>query len=101
MGTRYQLYPKLIYGAVALTHDPDKLKAAFQSVWYSLLSLLKVNRHITKEFCTLPLRFQGLALPNPNIDVLSSKNPYDPGALGPAGQRRWKYASVGLLGVPK
>ena len=29
MGTRYQLYPKLIYGAVALTHDPDKLEAAF------------------------------------------------------------------------
>ncbi len=58
---------------MALTHDPDKLEAAFQSVWYSLLPLLKVNRHITKEFCTLPLRFQGLALPNPNIDVLSSK----------------------------
>ena len=73
MGTRYQLYPKLIYGAVALRHDPEKLKAAFQLVCYSLLPLLKVNRHITKELCMLPLRFQGLALPNPNIDVLSSK----------------------------
>ena len=73
MGTGYQLYPKLIYGAVALTHDPDKLEAAFQSVWYSLLPLLKVNRHITKEFCMLPLWFQGLALPNPNIDALSLK----------------------------
>ena len=38
MGTGYQLYPKLIYGAVALMHDPDKLEAAFQLVWYSLLS---------------------------------------------------------------
>ena len=73
MGTRYQLYPKLIYGAVALTHNPDKLKAAFQLVWYSLLLSLKVNRHIIKEFCTLPLRFQGLALLNPNIDALSLK----------------------------
>ena len=73
MGTQYQLYPKLIYGVVALTHDLDKLEAAFQLVWYSLLPSLKVNRHITKEFRTLPLRFQGLALPNPNIDVLSSK----------------------------
>jgi hypothetical protein len=73
MGTWYQLYPKLIYGAVALTHNPDKLEAVFQLVWYSLLPSLKVNRHITKEFCMRPLWFQGLALPNPNIDVLSSK----------------------------
>jgi hypothetical protein len=48
MGTWYQLYPKLIYGVVALTHDPDQLKAAFQLVWYSLLPSLKVNHHITK-----------------------------------------------------
>ena len=73
MGTHYQLYPKLIYGAMALTHDPDKLEAAFQAIWYNLLPLLRVNPHITKEFCTLPLRFQGLALPSPNIDVLSTK----------------------------
>jgi hypothetical protein len=73
MGTRYQLYPKLIYGAVVLTHDPDKLEAAFQAIWYNLLPSLRVNRHITKEFHTLPLRFQGLALPSPNIDVLSTK----------------------------
>jgi hypothetical protein len=73
MGTQYQLYPKLIYGAVAITDDTDKLETAFQSVWYSLLPSMRVNRHITKEFCTLPIRFQGLALPNPNIDVLSSK----------------------------
>ena len=72
MGTRYQLYPKLIYGAVVLTHNPDKLEAAFQAIWYNLLLSLRVNRHITKEFRTLPLRFQGLALPSPNIDVLST-----------------------------
>ena len=43
MGTRYQLYPKLIYGAVILTHDPDKLEAAFQAIWYNLLPSLRVN----------------------------------------------------------
>ena len=32
MGTQYQLYLKLIYGAVALTHNPDKLEVAFQLV---------------------------------------------------------------------
>jgi hypothetical protein len=73
MGTRYQLYPKLIYGAVAITHSPKKLEETFQSIWYKLLPLLKVNRHITKEFCMLPIMFQGLALSNPNIDVLSRK----------------------------
>jgi hypothetical protein len=73
MGTRYQLYPKMIYGSVSLMHDPDKLEDAFQMVWCNILLSLHMNRHITKEFCTLPLCFQGLALPNPNIDVLSSK----------------------------
>jgi hypothetical protein len=71
MGTRYQLYPKLIHGAVAITHSPKKLEETFQSIWFKLLPLLKVNWHITKEFCMLPTMFQGLALPNPNIDVLS------------------------------
>jgi hypothetical protein len=73
MGTRYQLYPKLIYGAVSFVHNPDKLEDTFQTVWYNLLLTLCVNRHITKELRTLPPRFQGLALPNPNIDVLSAK----------------------------
>jgi hypothetical protein len=73
MGTRYQLYPKMIYGAVLFTHNPDKLEEAVQLVWYNLLPAMQVNHHITKEFCTLPLPFQKLALPNPNIDVLSSK----------------------------
>jgi hypothetical protein len=73
MGTRYQLYLKLIYGAVAITHSPKKLEETFQSIWYKLLPSLKVNWHITKEFCMLPTMFQGLALPNPNIDVLSRK----------------------------
>ncbi len=54
-------------------HDPDKLEDTFQTVWYNLLPALSENRHITKEFRTLPLRFQGLSLPNPNIDVLRAK----------------------------
>ncbi len=73
MGIRYQLYPKMIHGAIALTHNPEKLEDVFQTVWYNLLPSLCVNRHITKEFCTLPLRFQGLTLPNPKINALSSK----------------------------
>jgi hypothetical protein len=45
----------------------------FQSIWYKLLPSLCVNRNITKKYRMLPLQFQGLALPNPNIDALSKK----------------------------
>jgi hypothetical protein len=73
MGTRYQLFPKLIYGAAAVTHSPQKLEEVFQSIWYKLLPSLCVIRNIMKEYRMLPLRYQGLALSNPNIDVLSKK----------------------------
>jgi hypothetical protein len=73
MGTHYQLFPKLIYGATAVTHSLQKLEVAFESIWYKLLPSLCVNRNITKEYRMLPLWFQSLALPNPNIDALSKK----------------------------
>jgi hypothetical protein len=74
MGAHYQLFPKLIYGAAAaVTHSLQKLEDAFKSIWYKLSPSLPVNRNITKECRMLPLRFQGLALPNPNIDALSKK----------------------------
>jgi hypothetical protein len=73
MGTHYQLFPKLIYGAAAVTHSPQKLEDAFESVCYKLLPSLCINRNITKEYRMLLLQFQGLALLNPNIDVLSKK----------------------------
>ncbi len=73
MGKCYQLFPKLIYGAAAVTHSPQKLEDVFQSIWYKLLPSLCVNRNIAKEYRMLPLWFQGLALLNTNIDVLSRK----------------------------
>jgi hypothetical protein len=74
MDTRYQLFPKLIYGAAAVTHSPQKLEDAFESTcWYKLLPSLHVNRNIMKEYRMLLLWFQGLALPKPNIDALSKK----------------------------
>jgi hypothetical protein len=36
METRYQLFPKLIYGDAAVTHSLQKLDEAFQSIWYKL-----------------------------------------------------------------
>ncbi len=73
MGTRYQLFPKLIYRAAAVTHSLQKLEDTFKSIWCKLLPSLCVDRKITKEYIMLPLRFQGLALPNPNINALSKK----------------------------
>jgi hypothetical protein len=73
MGTHYQLFPKHIYGTAAVTHSPQTLEDAFKYIWYKLLPSLCVNRNITKEYRMLPLQFQGLALPNPNIDALSKK----------------------------
>ncbi len=73
MGTCYQLFPKLIYGAAAVTHSPQKLEDAFESIWCKLLHSLRVDGSITKEYRMLPLQFHGLALPNPNIDALSKK----------------------------
>jgi hypothetical protein len=76
MGTRYHLFPKLIYGAAAvqlLTHH-KKMEDTFESIWYKLIPSLCVNRNIMKEYRMLPLHFQGLALPNPNMDALSKKN---------------------------
>ena len=57
----------------AVTYSPQKFKKAYQSIWYKLLPSLCVNRNITKEYRMLPLRYQGLALPNPNIARLSKK----------------------------
>ncbi len=73
MGTRYQLFPKLIHGPAAVTHSPQKLKDMFHSIWYKLLPSHCVNRNITKEYRRLPLHYQGLALPNLNIGALSNK----------------------------
>ncbi len=73
MGTLYQLFPKHIYGAAAVTHSPQKLEESFQSIWYKLLPYLCVNRNMTKAYRVLPLHYQGLSLPNPNIDMLSKK----------------------------
>jgi hypothetical protein len=74
VGTHYQLFPKLIYGAVAVTDSPQKLEDAFKSIWYKLFPSLRINGNITKKYRMLLLWFQCLALPNPNIDVLSKKN---------------------------
>jgi hypothetical protein len=62
-----------LYGAVTLSHPLALLDKAFQSIYYKLLPSMGVNRCITKSYRMLPEKYQGLALPNPNIWVLSAK----------------------------
>lgn len=73
LGLRHQLYRQMSYGSVAMTHDPDKVEAVYQSVYYQVLSPARVNQHTRKEFRMLSRRHQGLAMPNPNTDRLGDK----------------------------
>ena len=86
LGLRHQLYRQMSYGFVALVHPPDKLEKSFQDVWYKCLPSLQVNRCIRTEWKMLPIQFQGLGLPNPNIDVLACKIQ--------SLQRHWNTSSV-------
>ena len=73
LGLRHQLWRKMSYGLVAVSHPPHLLEKAVQSVWYKCLPFLRVNRCITKEWRMLPFRFQGLSLPHVNIELLGRK----------------------------
>jgi hypothetical protein len=73
LGLRHQLWRQMSYGLIAVSHPPDKLEEAFQSVWYKCLPSLRVNRNIAKEWRMLPARFQGLEMPNVNVNLLGRK----------------------------
>lgn len=57
---------------MCLVYDPDadEVKDMFQLVWYKVLPALKVNHNIRTEWRILPHHYQGLELPNPNINIL-------------------------------
>ena len=65
----------MFYGANCTSADPTYVDTVFHSIYYRALPALGVNRHITITlgFRTLPHRFQGLGLREPNLVVLSAK----------------------------
>jgi hypothetical protein len=73
LGLRYQLFPKISYGLVAVSAPPKQLEKVFQTIYYKALPSLRVNRNITKAFHTLPYKFQGLGLLDPNIEIFALK----------------------------
>ena len=64
MSFHLQLTPKVSYGIAAVVHPPKKIDESFQSVLYQALPLLGVNRCITRFWRTLPIKYQGLGLPD-------------------------------------
>ena len=62
-----------IYGLVAISAPPKQLEKVFQTIYFKALPSIRVNRNTTKAFHTLPYKFQGLGLPDPNIEIFALK----------------------------
>ena len=68
-----QLTMKLSFGMAAVVHPPKKIDETFQSLLFQALPMLGVNRNITKFWRTLPVKYQGLGLPDFVIVSLGAK----------------------------
>ena len=51
-------------GIVLVILLPLAIKKVVQSLYFKILPLLGVNRHIIKEWQMMPVRYQGLGMPN-------------------------------------
>ena len=59
-----QLIPGMSWGLLSTIISPKKLNDAIGSLYFKILPMLRVNRNITKEWHTIPPRFQGLGMPD-------------------------------------
>ena len=59
-----QLFPGVTFVLSVVNMTSKKMEAMMQLLYFELLSLLRVNRHITKEWRILGERFHDLGLPN-------------------------------------
>ena len=67
-----QAVPSVTYGLIALMSSREALDEAFASWYYHILPALGINRHITREWRTLPTTYQGLGLPQMSVEKLST-----------------------------
>jgi hypothetical protein len=67
-----QALPSVTYGLIALMSTREALDESFASWYYHILPALGMNRHITREWRTLPTTYQGLGLPQMSIEKLSA-----------------------------
>jgi hypothetical protein len=63
--------PKWSYGLSSLYATPVELDKIMGSIYFKSLPFLGFNRHITKEFRTLPMDYQGVGLRQWPIEKLS------------------------------
>ena len=68
-----QLLPGINWGLVAVVLSPKILQEEYQRLYFKMLPLLGVNRNIYKELRTLPERYQGLGLPDFEVQSFSKK----------------------------
>jgi len=68
-----QILPGINWGLVVVVLSPKALQEEYQKLYYKMLPLLGVNRNISKEWRTLPERYQGLGLPDFEVQSFLKK----------------------------
>lgn len=66
-----QLKPSMIFGMESVMDPPEVVTGSFQALYFMTLPHLGVNRYITTEWRMLPIRYQGLGLPNMALEKLA------------------------------
>jgi len=60
----FQLFPGISWGLVTVNVSPKTMDDHWQALYFKILPLLGVNRHIAREWRTLGERYHGLGLPD-------------------------------------
>ena len=68
-----QLHNVMSYGLGEVIIPPKRLKKLMHALYYWILPILNINRFITREWRTLPERYQELGLPEWGGDCLAAK----------------------------
>jgi len=68
-----QLLPGMAWGLVTVVLDPVALSDEIRKVYYKILPFLGVRRNIDLPWRLIPVRFQGLGLPNFVVWALAAK----------------------------
>ena len=58
------LMPAMVFGLETVIMSPKKMEKLMQNLYFKVLPILGVNRHITKEWRMLSESYHGLGLPN-------------------------------------
>ena len=68
-----QILPGINWGLVVVVLSPKVLQEKYQKLYYKMIPLFGVNRNISKEWRTLPESYQGLGLPDFEVQSFLKK----------------------------